>query len=58
MSQSNIFIESCTLHDDQYLIYHDLHENSNECEPHGSKSHSCAGGYSYSIRNDNRFIVW
>lgn len=57
MLPSEYFVESCTLFDDQYLAYQDLVEH----RPHGeieSKSQLNAGGFSYTIKNDYRFIIW
>lgn len=57
MLPSEYFVESCTLFDDQYLTYQDLVEY----RPHGeieSKSQLNAGGFSYTLKNDYRFIIW
>jgi hypothetical protein len=61
-NKSDYYIESCTLHDDQYLTYHDLIQNTNEAsnvsDSFAAKSHLCGGGFSYTYRNDNRIILW
>jgi hypothetical protein len=58
-NQTDIFIESCTLHDDSYLTCHDIFVNKNESVDHGStKAFNCAGGFSFNVKNDNRFINW
>ena len=58
-TQTDIFIESCTLYDDYYLTCHDIYMNKSESlESHSSKTFNCAGGFSFNIKNDNRFITW
>ena len=59
MFPSEYYIESSTLFDDQYLSYHDLIENKSETgESIESRPHLSAGGYSYTLKNDHRFIIW
>lgn len=58
MLPSEYYVESCTLFDDQYLVYHDLIEDKPESETVESKSQLNAGGFSYKIKNDYRFIIW
>ena len=59
-NQTDIFIESCTLHDDSYLSCHDIFINKIEQQSDipSSKAFNCAGGFSFNIKNDNRFIIW
>ncbi len=62
-NKTEYYIESCTLHDDQYLVYHDLIQNTNESNAandggFGAKSHLSAGGFSFNFKNDNRLILW
>jgi hypothetical protein len=58
MSKTEYYIESCTLHDDQYLTYHELFQSSSDNEVFGTKAHLCAGGFSYDFKNDKRLILW
>ncbi len=59
MLHSEYLVESCTLFDDQYLSYHDLIETARtESETLESKSQLNAGGFSYTLNNDYRFIIW
>lgn len=58
MLPSEYYVESCTLFDDQYLTYHDLVESRSDNEVVESKSQLNAGGFSYTLNNDYRFIIW
>ncbi len=59
MLHSEYLVESCTLFDDQYLSYHDLIETARtDSETLESKSQLNAGGFSYTLNNDYRFIIW
>jgi hypothetical protein len=58
MLPTEYYVESSTIFDDQYLAYHDLIENKLDNEPIESKSQLNAGGFSYTIKNDYRFIIW
>ena len=58
MLPTEYYVESCTLFDDQYLSYHELIENKVDNEQVESKSQLLAGGFSYTFKNDYRFIIW
>lgn len=55
---TDIYIETCTLHDDNYLADHDIYVNRAESADTVAKSHQCAAGFPLNIKNDNRFILW
>ena len=61
-NKTEYYIESCTLHDDQYLVYHDLIQSASDSgansDGFGAKSHLSAGGFSFTFKNDNRLILW
>ena len=58
MLPTEYYVESCTLFDDHYLSYHELIENKLDNEQVESKSQLLAGGFSYTFKNDYRFIIW
>ena len=61
-NKTDYYVESCTLHDDQYLVYHDLiqntHETGSTTDGFGAKAHLSGGGFSFTFKNDNRVILW
>lgn len=60
-SKTEIYIESCTLHDQDYLACHEIFTSTksyDSADSSPSKSHTCAGGFSLELKTDNRFILW
>ncbi|CAF0770482.1 unnamed protein product [Brachionus calyciflorus] len=62
--RTDIYIESSTLHDEDFLSCHEIFtttktiDSSLETSGTSSKAHNCAGGFSLNLKNDNRFILW
>ncbi|RNA05340.1 hypothetical protein BpHYR1_049928, partial [Brachionus plicatilis] len=60
-AKTDIYIESCTLHDEDYMACHEIFTSTRSFDSPDStpsKSHSCAGGFSLDLKTDNRFILW
>lgn len=69
---TDIYVETCTIHDDIHLTHHDIHISGSDSSSSSSlsslggagesgllgRSHQRAGGFPLSIKNDNRFIIW
>lgn len=58
---TDVYIETCTIHDDVNLTPHEMHVPGSEGgSAYGvtGKSYQCGGGFALGVRNDNRFVVW
>lgn len=69
---TDIYVETCTIHDDIHLTHHDIYIGGSDSSSSSSslasggggesglfgKSHQRAGGFPLNIKNDNRFIIW
>lgn len=55
---TDIYIETCTIHDDTYLTPHEIYLSRLESGDNSGKSYQCGGGFSLDLKNDNRFIIW
>jgi len=60
MNNFDLFVETCTLHDEKLLNFHDIYEGSSnhESDSFVSNSQITGGAMSYKFFTDNRVVIW
>jgi hypothetical protein len=58
MRDAEFIVETCTLHDDEYLNFVEQHQQNKSINDCNHRPFEAAGVYSYSIQNESRFIIW